>query len=364
MKVLHIIDTLWLGGAQSLLKSIFEHQKNNSDIFLYPLRTREFNIVIDHPNLISNASVSRFSLSPLKKIRQIIIENKITILHCHLPRAHVFGYLVKRFYFPEIKLILHEHGEIFENYHIYKPLLKLFSRKTDLFICVSKTSERELLKTLKGKDLQISVLYNFIEASVFNKSKLLPERNFERHKLGFSENDFVFGFAGRLFRRKGWREFISAAYLLRGRKTLKFLMAGTGTDKKKLLQAISQSGMSQKITFLGYVDNMLWFYSLIDCFVIPSHWEGLPIAQLEARALGIPVIVSDGPGLNELDDENMLVFENKNPAGLASKISELMDDKALRARLSISPDFNNSLYSVDLYCKSLDKLYEKLFSLH
>ena len=96
MKVLHIIDTLWQGGAQSLLKSLFENQKDNPDIFLYSLRTREFNLDIDHPNVIANISTSRFSLRPLKTIREIIRTHQIDILHCHLPRSHVFGYIIRK----------------------------------------------------------------------------------------------------------------------------------------------------------------------------------------------------------------------------------------------------------------------------
>ena len=358
MKVLHIIDTLWLGGAQSLLKSFFENQKENADIFLFSLRTREFNIEIDHPNVIENESFSRLSLKPLKTIRKIIREYNIDVLHCHLPRSHVFGYLIKRLYFPGIKLVLHEHGEIFEKYIIYKTILKFISSKINLFICVSTASENELSKKVKADEGRTAVLHNFVSIAIFNKNNFPPDRKNERGKLGFDEHDFVIGFAGRLFRRKGWREFISAAYLLKGKEELKFVMGGTGKDRKSLIKSIYLSGMSQKVLYLGYVKNMLWFYSLIDCLVIPSHWEGLPVAQLEARALGIPIIVSNGPGLNEIQDKCMLVFENKNPADLASKILLLMEDKTLQIKLSEVPDLKNELFSIEMYIEKLNSLYK------
>lgn len=357
MKVLHVIDTLWQGGAQSLLMSLFENQKDNPDIFLFPLRTREFNVDIDHPNVIANDSVSRLSLKPLKTIRKIISSKHIDILHCHLPRSHVFGYLIKKFYFPQIKLVIHEHGEIFEKYLIYKYILRYIYPTANLFICVSKASENELKNKINIKEGKSAVLCNFIDTGVFNKDRLPPGRNIEREKQGIAGHDFVVGFAGRLFARKGWREFISAAYLLKGKEELKFIMAGTGKDRKKLIRSIHLSGMSRKVICLGYVKDMLWFYSLIDCLVIPSHWEGFPVTILEARALGIPVITSNGPGLNEMEDDTVLIFENRNPADLASKISLLFDDKSMRLKHSNLPDLNNAFYSVSMYIEKLNGLY-------
>ena len=137
-------------------------------------------------------------------------------------------------------------------------------------------------------------------------------------------------------------------------------MAGTGKDSKKLINSIRLSGMSRKIHYLGYIKDMLWFYSLIDCLVIPSHWEGFPVAQLEARALGIPLIVSTGKGLNEIQDDPVLAFENMNPEDLAAKISLLFRDNSLRLKLSVIPDFNVSLYSVILYTEKLNSLYLNL----
>jgi len=360
VKVLHIIDTLWQGGAQSLLRSLFEKQKDNPDIFLFPLRTREFNIDIDHPNVLANDSVSRLSLKPLKTLTEIIKSHHIDILHCHLPRSHVFGYLIKKFYFPQIRLVIHEHGEIFEKYLIYKPILRCINPKVALFICVSKASENELKNNINIQEGKTAVLYNFIDTGVFNRNRLLPGQKIEREKHDIAGHDYVVGFAGRLFHRKGWREFISAAYLLKGNEELKFIIAGTGKDRQKLIRSIHQSGMSSKVIYLGYVKDMLWFYSLIDCLVIPSHWEGLPVTQLEARALGIPVITSNGPGLNEIQDENILMFENRNPADLASKISLLFNDKSLRLKHSNLPDLTNTFYSVNRYIEKLDCLYINL----
>lgn len=356
MKILHIIDTLWLGGAQNLLKSIFERSGNDREIFLYSLRTREFNIWINHPNVIANPSVSKYSLRPLKKLKRIISENHIEVLHCHLPRSQVFGYILKRLYFHDIKLVFHEHGEVFEKYLTYHPILKIILKKTDAVICVSEESKTEIDRILKQPPVKTAVLHNFINTKTFSNKNLPESRENERQKMGISPSDFLVGFAGRLFERKGWKVFIDAALLLKSEPGLKFIMAGTGEDKDKLIRNIKEKCLQDTVLFRGYFRDMLSFYTLIDCFVLPSHWEGMPLAGFEARACGLPVIISNGTGMQEFA-ENTLFFENKNPADLAAKISLLKNNLDLRLKLSELPQLNTEPYSFEIYMKKLTEIY-------
>src|SRR3989344_3696257 len=112
MKILHLIDSLGLGGAQTVVKGIFENQRKNKDIFLYVLRKREINIDVDHPNVKIFNSNKKYSLASIQELRNLIEKEQISIIHCHLFRSQVFGWILKRFYFPNIKLIFHEHGQI------------------------------------------------------------------------------------------------------------------------------------------------------------------------------------------------------------------------------------------------------------
>src|SRR5580658_7437544 len=105
MRVLHVIDTLWLGGVQTLERDYFEMQKDNHDIFLYVLRKSEPQLNINHTNVLIQDSFSRYSFSPVFRLRKLIKEHRIEILHCHLLRSHLFGYISKIVFFPAVKLI-------------------------------------------------------------------------------------------------------------------------------------------------------------------------------------------------------------------------------------------------------------------
>lgn len=108
--VLHLVDSLGLGGTQTILKDYFESRSGDRTVHLYALRKVPRQTVIAHSNVQVNSSASRFSIAPLFHLRRLVRERGIGILHCHLFRAQVFGFLLKALFFPRITLVFHEHG--------------------------------------------------------------------------------------------------------------------------------------------------------------------------------------------------------------------------------------------------------------
>ncbi len=360
MKVLHLVDTLWLGGAQSIIKGVFEHQRNNSDIFLYSLRSTDYSIPIEHKNIFSCKSTFRLSLKPLKEIRKIIKRYKIQILHCHLPRSIFFGFILKSLYFPKIKLIYHKHGLIHDNF-FFQNVIRLIKNKADLFIVVSETTRDKLIEKTGAKSNKIKVLYNYVDIDKFSREQILWDINHEKGKINLKPDDFIVGFAGRLYKRKGWREFIDAAILLKDYEDIKFLIAGDGPNKNKLNRIIDKNCLAPNVKYLGNVRKMIRFYSMLDCFVLPSHWEGLPIVQLEAMAMKLPLISCNGPGMTEIPekDNSEVIFINvKNPEEIADKIKYLKENPSIRLKLSENASKKAIQYDITRYLNGLEEIYK------
>ena len=360
MKILHIIDSLGLGGAQTVVKGIFENQKNNKNIFLYALRKREINIKIDHSNVKIFNSSKKYSLAPIKELRDLIKKENIEVLHCTLFRAQIFGYILKKFYFPNVKLIIHEQGQIFQNEWYYNRFMNLAQRRVDLYLAVSEATKIKLIDNAYVEDFKIKNLPNFVDLIQYSSKKRTLWRNRQRKKYHFKDNDFVFGFAGRFIQRKGWKEFIEAASeTSKQQKKMFFLIAGDGPDKNKLIEMIKLSEATDNIKYMGYVKNMLEFYSLIDCFVLPSYWEGLSLAQLEVMAMGIPLITSNGLGLNEVPSENVdaLFCEPKDAGNLARKMIHIYSNTTLRSKLSRNAQKKVKDYSLKAYISKLNNIY-------
>ena len=359
MRVLHLINSLGLGGAQTIVKAVMESQKNNKNIFLFVLRHKKNEIRINHPNVFIYPTESVYSLKPLKELKNYIRENSIDILHCHLPRQQLFGYWIKKD-FPNIKLIFHEHGNVFDSDYFVPLLLKIIQGRADRFIAVSNAIKKGLIEKASVDPSKIVVLYNFVDHNMFSRNKIKLDVQKERRKLNIKKNDFVAGYAGRIVYRKGWREFIkSASEISRKNPNFKFLIAGDGDEKEKLLESIEKEGVKDNVIYLGRISDMVWFYSLIDCFVLPSYWEGLPMVQLEAMAMEVPMVSCNGPGMDEVafDNVNSLLCSPKDSNALSEKIIKLSENSALRIRLIHNGITTAKKYSLENFNKELNSIY-------
>jgi len=360
-KILHIIDSMWLWWAQTVVKWIFEKQKDNSDIFIYALREREITMKIEHKNLFLNNSKNKFSF-PIIKLKKFIKENNISILHCHLAKSQIMWWILKTLFFPNIKLIFHEHWEIFQEWNIYPFLMNIFRKKVDIYFAVSKATKNTILEKTNYKVSQIKVLYNFVDLDKFKKIEKFDLVE-ERKKYWLLKKDFIIWFASRLYEWKWWKEFIwSAKILIEKWYNLQFVIWWDWEDKEKIENFIHQNNLEKNIRLIWYIDNMVNFYNMIDMFVFPTHRESMWLTQLEAQSCWSLVIASDIEWLNETlnNNKNCLLFESKNKNDLSEKILEIYNNDKLSFKLIDWWLENIKKFSLENYIIELNRNYEEL----
>lgn len=352
MKILHLIDSLDFGGAQTVVKSIFEQDQSN-DIFLLALRKTERIITISHPNINLHNSFSKYSLLPLFEIRRIIKSQNINILHCHLFRSQVLGWLIKKFFYPGIRLVFHEHGQIFGSDsnrledNLFILFLKLSRSKVNRFIAVSKTTQNKLITRVGVKYNEINVLYNPVS---LNSLKETRKKSY----------NFKIGFAGRLVEMKGIKIFLDAVkIILQKYSNVIFLIAGDGTQQPMVIDIIQQINRPDKINYLGYIYDMSNFYKELDCLIVPSYWESMGMVVIEAQMAGVPVIASDIDAFKELitDGHNGILFESKNVQDLVNKIELLLKNNELQKRIIYNAYNSSQNFSISSYLPKLKQLY-------
>lgn len=140
--------------------------------------------------------------------------------------------------------------------------------------------------------------------------------------------------AARLIERKGQQYLLEAAAQLRRRGVaVRILLAGTGDAEPQLRQQAYASGLDDCVEFLGFVerDAMPAVYAQADIFCLPSFNEGMSMALLEAMASGLPVVVTETGGLEELLDSNGLVVPWAAVERLADALAFLINDEQRRA---------------------------------
>jgi len=347
-KVLHIIDSIGLGGAQKVLEEILRCKSSKIDQQAYALRERTNQIDIGEVTI--HHSASKYSVVPLLRIIKKIQSDRVNILHCHLFRSQAFGLIVKILFRDKIMLIFHEHGEIFQGKLLYRLLIWLAKSKVDLFIAVSKATQQELVdKNNVGKG-KVEVIYNPVNigADLIKKSR---------------ENCYQIGFIGRLDKVKGCDILIKAASLLRG-LVYKVVIVGDGKEKARLIALASDLGIAESVKFLGFKNHLSAIYDKLDLVVIPSRSESFGISAVEAQMKGIPVIASRLPALCEVIGHSQgIFFKVGDENELANQIIKVSQDTELQKSLAVMGIENAKKFRSELFREKILSVYQRQLKL-
>jgi len=347
IKVLHLIDSIGLGGAQRIMGGILKSKSDRIQNYGFVLRDTINPMDISGVQIFE--SKNRFAFKPLPTIIKLIKEKNIDVLHCHLFRSQVFGWIIKSFYCPNIKLIFHEHGQIYNNEHWYKYLMKAMSKKVDLFIAISDDTYKKLINKGEINKNKIKTVINFVHIKLTVK-KVKPK----------SPHVFTIGFTGRLHKQKGCEHLIRALRYLDF--PFKAIIAGAGPEMQNLKSLTRQLTLTSKVEFVGFVKNIDRIYSALDLLIFPSEWEAFGLSAMEGQYSGVPVIASNTGGIPEFiqNEYNGLLFEPKNVRELSDKIKKVYYDSKLRKKLVENGKKTTRNYSLDQYLKQMNKVYIKI----
>ena len=183
---------------------------------------------------------------------------------------------------------------------------------------------------------KIKRIYNGINLS---EVEILHEKCLIRKSFNIPEDTFLIGAAGRLFPEKGVDIFIDGAVnFLRYHPNTLFLIAGDGPLLANYKMKVKKLGIEKNFYFLGFIDRIYEYLSMLDIFVLSSRTEGLPMVLLEAMSVGCPAVCSHVGGIPEVIENNIngLLFAPYHSRALSEKLALLFENKTLRNKLAIN----------------------------
>ena len=187
-----------------------------------------------------------------------------------------------------------------------------------------------------------------------------------KNELSIEPKDFVFCFVGRLVKDKGVNELIDA-FIQISKKHLnaKLLIVGhTEADLDPLLpKTLHNIEFNERIIEVGFQKDIRPYLAIADLFIFPSYREGFPNVILQANAMGVPCIVSDINGCNELikQGENGLIVPAKNSKILKEQMELLLENpNYLKASKAEIRNFIRLNFEREVFWELLLKEYKAL----
>lgn len=321
MKVLHIIATLGSGGAEKLLVDVLPYMNNKgirSDVLILSDKNNFFKGELERQGIKVFWTGLKSVYSPLQifKIGKFI--KNYDIIHTHLFTPQLWTAIAKIFFGKKKYLITTEHSTYNRrrDYAILKPLDKLMYSLYDRIICITDSVEKELISYLPFLKEKTIVINNGININKFKNA--IPYKKEEIIKVNDKNVKIILMVAAM-------RDQKDHDTLIRAKKYLPdnfhIVFVGDG-PRKKLLYDLSSK--YKNIHFLGERKDVERIMKTADVFVLSSHWEGFGLAAVEAMAAGLPVIVSNVPGLRDVVGNGGKTFEPRNEKELADLILETL----------------------------------------
>lgn len=338
------------------------YSKEQADAFAIEMKKagRE---VIDVPIPRSMYNIKDM-VKTIKILRKHMSVKHYDIVHCQSPIGGVLCRIACAPYRKEgMKVLYYAHGfHFFKGADLFYWLVfynieKLCAHLTDCLITLNKedyTRAAENFKTevcyMKGVGLDLQEIYD-----------VPVDRNGVRKELGLSEDTKIIVSVSELSRRKNCMTCLQA-FAKAGRNDAVLLFLGIGEQMDMLKEEAKKLGVSDKVIFAGFRNDVIRIMKASDVYIFSSKQEGLPVSLMQAMACKLPVLVSRIRGNTDLIENKKqgFMFSYDNSDAYAKGINKLLDNPKLCKRMG---DVNGEVikgYDKEPVNKMMKDLYIKL----
>ena len=371
MRILHVINNLGSGGAERLIAESLPLMKAYPGVEVELLLLTEANSVfleglkkegIKVTSLNSGKNIySIYNPLNILKIAKEITKKSYDIVHVHLFPAQYWVALAKIFIKSrDFKLLTTEHntnnrrrGKFY-----FRPIDKFIYSIYDCVISISSSTQENLLYWLMPEEKErkkFRVIENGINLDKFINAVPFDKRDFNEYITTQSK---ILCMVARFSEQKDHATLIQAMQRLP--EHVHLLLVGEGPLRQEKEKLVVEMGLGKRVHFLGFRRDVERIIKTVDVVVLSSNWEGLPLAVLEGMAAGKPVIASRVSGLQDIVEDEEMLFEVGNEQELAEKISWLLNDERAYAEKAGEARKRSKKYDIK---NMVDRYMETYFEL-
>lgn len=369
MKVAHLIGSLNRGGTETLLLDLISPNKAGCDLEFIVIHRKggslqqnfqEVGVSIHELPSIVNKFVY------LKRLRGLLIEHKIEIIHAHQSLDAFYAYFAC--IGLDIRIVLSFHGYDYGNGRVSNSITNFIIHKTDVNIFVSQHVKKYYLEKyqLKGNNI---VLYNGIGVRKVNPlyAKSL------RTDFAINDDTLVLGTVGNFV--AGRDQFTLCKFLnLLKKKYIQFhfFFVGARNDKEPHLydvcyQYCLENDLAPNVSFLGSRSDVPSILKQLDAFIYSTDHDTFGIAVVEAMMAGVTTFVNDWEVMNEITENGKFatIYKTKNEQNLLLKFEDFLANIDGYKHISeVKSAVVKEKYSIGNHLAGLHKIYHELIEVN
>ncbi|MFA7327973.1 MAG: glycosyltransferase [Candidatus Ratteibacteria bacterium] len=269
-------------------------------------------------------------LAPVRLFR-FLLKNRFDVIHTFLFQANNLGRVVGWMANVPVR-IGSQRSTDYWRHPCHNLLDRITLPASRIVVSNSEAGRKMLMRRVGLASEKVMVIPNGVPPATV----ILKDR--ARETLGFSNEAFLIGSAGNLRTPKGYQYLLPAFREVALKyPEAKLLIAGEGPLRMTLERFSRRLEISNKVFFLGFKKDLSVFYSGLDLFVMPSLWEGMPVALLEALSYGLPVVATAVSGIPEVVSDGCEGFlvAPANPQQITAGIMELLDNPRKRLEMGV-----------------------------
>lgn len=331
MRVFYVISTLEGGGAESQLCSYaVELKKLHPDIYFEICALKRggvFEKKLADNGIKYTVLNANGVLSSAIKLRKKLKEGRFDIVHAHMFLSDIVSRIAT--VFTRIKVVATHHGL---GKWKKKPLIlldKLTKFRVDGFVMVSEQSMELRLKREKYPREKTQVIYNGISSEFLSS---------ESKKFPADGEKIIVGTTARMTDNKQINLMIDVIKDLEKYPYLHYEIIGQGENYEKLVAQTKELGLTERVHFLGWQDNILQYIKNWHMFALPSINEDLPVSMLECMAQGVVPVASSVGGIITLLDGNRngMLCDSSDRKTFADAIEYLITNREAYEKMSVN----------------------------
>jgi len=331
--VLHLISRLGVGGVENQLLLVARHYDRS---LLHPVvccirekgeMGREMEAAGIEVIALGRREVHGFDPSLVLQIAHLLRRRGVHILRAHQYEASLYGRLAVPVA-PRALVVCSFHNIYRRRKWHRQKLNRFLSRFADRIVAVSECVKSDIVRYDSIPAEQVKVIYNGIDPADFAGEVKADQ---VKASLGLPPHSRVVGTIGRMTPQKGQALLLEAIADLRKRMDPTLLLVGDGPLRPSLERRAQELGIGDRVFFVGLRRDIYPLLRIMEVFALPSLWEGMGTAVIEAMAAGKAVVASDLAPLREIiptSDLGILVRPNDEKS-LREGIGQLLEDRGL-----------------------------------